>query len=638
MKLIFQNQLTQITRGVKLFSIAGAIGFGLLTPTVFSQEEAPGYAPGSITKKPFSLIQEKEDWTPPSTDAQASPSDWIPPDTDTADEVQRLVVESEDIDTPLVPETAAEEVQLPPPSDSIIEPPPEDIQAPPADMSNSSSFEASPIESLNAPQMLPLPSESSVLMGSSVLSENSQVVTNEFCGEGCSACDTVVGPGAETIVSDGIDYSSQTGNAGAAFAPGAGRGRVLFGKGRSLFGKGRATVANGKSALANRGAGLANGGAAFGRANGAVVQPGFTPVRNILRGVGSRLGQNTEVNSVGQLTFLSFGRDYRGRGRQLSRGVPNLFANGPNENEFTGVDLSYGQRRAGGRGWEMRYIGFNPDRATDIAGSGPQLVWGGLAPPLNDPATWAGGVIDPNTPQTFGLSGIGIGNTSMADVFGDAQNHRVSRDSEFGSFEFNMLRASSGGNRFTCGSSMVELFGGLRAVAFNETMVFTAAATQSAISPSSAFYSSEVKNGLFGLQVGGRLERPLKQGWGLSFGTRVGLYNNRVESRQRAQYQFADGSRPTPVVRFGNDAGREFDFTGTDHELAFLGELDFGVIYRFRPQTRVRVGYRGIAVTNIATAAGQLEDSLFDIDRVTEPNVLGDLIVGGLYFGVDHAF
>ena len=305
--------------------------------------------------------------------------------------------------------------------------------------------------------------ESPIASELSVLPDGSEAIANEFYGDGefVTGCEATVGSCSEDVIVEGSVCQPDPSFAKVRRRP----IRDLFGKGRAAFseagtvtgqtgtfdqpafvdqgspslGTGRARAALGQARAA-----VGQVGAAVGQRTGlnenAVVQPGFTPVRNILRGVGSRLGANTSVNSIGQLTFLSFGRDYRTRGRQLSRGIPNLFANGPDENEFTGVDFSYGQRRAGGRGWEWRFIGFNPGRATDVAGASPQLVWGGLAPPLNDPATWPSGVINPNTPETFGLSGLGLNGVSMADIFGDAQNHRVSRDSEFGSFELNMLR------------------------------------------------------------------------------------------------------------------------------------------------------------------------------------------------------
>ena len=100
----------------------------------------------------------------------------------------------------------------------------------------------------------------------------------------------------------------------------------------------------------------------------------FTPVRNVLGTLNQGLAGNESVHAVGQLSFLSFARDYRGRGRQLSSGAPNLFANGPSEGNFTGVDLSYGRRRSGGRGWEARYIGFDPAQASDVSAD-PTLVW-----------------------------------------------------------------------------------------------------------------------------------------------------------------------------------------------------------------------------------------------------------------------
>jgi len=356
-----------------------------------------------------------------------------------------------------------------------------------------------------------------------------------------------------------------------------------------------------------------------------------TPVRNVLGSVSNRLAGDETVHAVGQLSFLSFSRNYGDRGRQLSAGTPNLFANGPDEGNFSGVDISYGQRRSGGRGWEARYIGFNPQEASDVSAF-PTLVFGGLAPPLNQIPG-----IDPNTPQTFGLSGIGLGGVSVGDVFSDALNHRVTRDTEFGSFEFNLLRAAGRTRLSNNSGSVVELFAGLRGVSFSETTTFSAGAIQSP-DLSSAFYSSDVRNSLFGVQIGGRLESPLSKGWGWTFGTRVGVYNNRVESQQRSQFVLADGSQLTPVLFFGDDAGQEFDFDGKSNELAFLGELDFGVTYQFRQQTRARVGFRGIAISNVAIASGQFEDSLFDASLISEPQASDDFIVGGFYFGVDHAF
>ena len=61
-------------------------------------------------------------------------------------------------------------------------------------------------------------------------------------------------------------------------------------------------------------------------------------------------------------------------------------------------------------------------------------------------------------------------------------------------------------------------------------------------------------------------------------------------------------------------------------------------MYQFRPRLRARFGFRGIAVTNVADAAGQFEDSLFDVEAVAEPRAFRDFIVGGFYYGVDYAF
>lgn len=586
-----------IARKTKQLSIFGAVGLFFLPGVASAQDVAPGFAPGSIPEKPFSLLESPLDpdpvWTPPTTQAEVPPVQWTPP------RVPQQPSPSDMANELLTPEVAQESSApvldfAPETPESVIEPP----SLPTIGMEGQAgSFPTEPLQAPDFPGEVPEIPQAPEIMTGDMLMLDSSFGEDEFLPVDQTSQSSGV---AQSIITDVSDVQP----IGEAFqiAP-----RVKLGE-----------AVRSKIIKAD--------------------QPQlWTPVRNILGGANNRLAGNGAVHAVGQLTFLSFSRDYRGRGRQLSSGVPNLFANGPDEGDFTGVDINYGRRRYDGRGWEMRYIGFDPSSATDVSGGGPALVWGGLTPPLNDPATF-GGAIPPGIPETFGLSGIGLGNFSAADIFADAQNHRVTRDSEFGSFEFNFLRASAGGSRLSCCGANVEFFAGLRGVSFNETTTFTAAATQAAVFPRSAFYSSEVENALFGLQIGGRLEKQLQKGWGYTFGTRVGVYNNRVESRQRAEYQFADGSAAVPQLLFGDDAGREFDFSGTDNELAFLGELDFGVTYQFRQRTRARFGFRGIAVTNVADAAGQFEDSLFDVDAVSEPKAFSDFIVGGFYFGVDHAF
>lgn len=594
MKQKTHSRFITIARNAMQISAVSFASLSLLTSSVEAQDAAPAFTPGS-TSTFQTVANGVEGWVPPVTVVPASSQvevqpTWSPPKT----HVEAAIPE-------LVPTSSPSAVSIQ--STGIVEAQPVPATA------IQDSISLNPAEELQPVQLAPL-SE----LGPSV------PAIPEL--EGSTLGEQLDGGMGQSVITENFEapQASERPQASGFPQPSEVPQILQTQTGETQFQAGVAAPISGAAGISPI------AGSQLG-----------TPVRNLLRGTHSRLGGNGGVNAVGQLTFLSLSRDYRGKGRVLSNGAPNLLANGPDEGFFTGVDISYGQRQAGGKGWEMRYIGFNPDQATDVAGSNPTLVWGGLAPPLNDPATW-GGTIPVGVPETFGLSGIGFVGVSVADLFDDAANHRVSRESEFGSFEFNLLRASAGGSRLSCGNATVEFFGGLRGVSFKESTTFTARALQSAGSPLSAFYQSEVQNSLFGLQIGGRLERQRQNGWSTSFGTRVGIYNNRVESRQRAQVQFGDGSTVVPQVLFGSDAGRAFDFEGTDNELAFLGELDFGVIYQFRPRTRARFGYRGIAVTNIADSAGQLEDSLFDVGRVTEPRVTGDLIVGGFYFGIDHAF
>lgn len=573
MKLNNQSQLSRISRGVKIASIGGLIGLAFIANPAMAQDEAPADSPFSFIPEASKSVLGLPSADTTSDEAPGNLGIWSPPTTP---------VEPAPEWSP--PETQVEPETLEPATSSMIQ----------ASAPNSVELEEAP------PATTP---ESAVESTASALSE---------AAETPQIPDTAAIPSLdEPEVSSPLDFpeDEQLGipDPSAEFD----------------------SVVKDESIVDSPGqpAGIATE-EPFAIGRPVVNFPFRTPVRDALGGVSSILGGDQSVRATGQLTFLSLSRDYRGKGRILSNGVPNLLANGPDEGAFTGVDINYGRRSSNGRGWEMRFFGFDPGSASDVAGSNPSLAWGGVVAPFPDFSIT----------ETVGLSGIGFNGISMSDVFNNAGNHRVTRDSEFGSFEFNFLRASAGGQRMSCGNATVEFFGGLRGVTFNETIAFAAAAPQVTGLPRSASYLSEVKNNLFGLQIGGRLERQQANGWGYTFGSRVGIYNNRVESRQHASYQFDDGSSATPQILFGDDAGRNFDFDGKDNELAFLGELDFGFVYQFRPQVRARVGYRGVVITNVADGAGQFEENLFDADAVAEPKAFGDFFVGGLYFGVDYAF
>ena len=645
MRLTFQKQPNRLAQSLKRLSLASLVVCISCTSS-YAQDEAPSYAPGSVFQQAIesSGLNDLTEWEAPASNpsVQSSPSDWVPPTTPVeVPQVQSLQEEApfnlQEIDL-----GSDDAILVEPPTDvvepatgaaqgSLIQAPVEVpfIEAPtiaapavegpalqePLDSTANEDSTVAPIiaapkAEMNLSFLDPTYTESTdpVYSDSPVIPETPEVINDELIEfeSDCLECQEVPASPASAVIGSG----------GAVAAVGARAANLKGAVGRTVA-AGRNVV--GKARLNTQQAILGHE-----RIN--------TPVRNVWGAFSNRLAGGESVNGIGQLSFLSFSRDYRGNGRQLSSGTPNLFANGPDEGTFSGVDISYGQRRSGGRGWEARYIGFNPQEARDVSAF-PTLTFGGLAPPLND----FPGFIDPNTPQTFGLSGIGLGDTTVADVFEDSLNHSVTRESEFGSFEFNLLRAAGVTRLSGNSSSVVELFAGLRGVSFSETTTFTAGAVQ-APELSSAFYSSDVRNSLFGIQIGGRLESQLSKGWGWTFGTRVGIYNNRVENQQRSEFVLADGSRLTPVLLFGDNAGQEFDFEGKQNELAFLGELDFGFTYQFRQRTRARVGFRGIVISNVAIAADQFEDSLFDVALVSEPRTDSDLVVGGFYFGVDHAF
>lgn len=345
----------------------------------------------------------------------------------------------------------------------------------------------------------------------------------------------------------------------------------------------------------------------------------------------NRLGLNSDdsVNTVAGLSYLAFERDYRSDSRLLSTGAGGSLSTGsPDEGNFGGFDFNLARRNAFGKGWEFRYFRFDPGSEVASLVGNPTTNFAGFAPGISAPAA-----------ETIGLSGIGIGAVSMASVFNDADIHRVARASNIDNLEVNFLRLGSLGRSNGCGNGATEFILGFRALNFDEAITYSAEnIAASASNPASAQYVSDVSNLLLGLQIGARTERQIRGRLSASLGTKFGVFNNRIENQQSARYSFADGSTATPEALFGPDAGSAFNVNGTENGLSLLGEIDLGVAYQLSSRVRARVGYRGIAATNIAEAEGQFRENLFQLSDVRNADNSGELLLGGAYYGLEFAF
>ena len=201
----------------------------------------------------------------------------------------------------------------------------------------------------------------------------------------------------------------------------------------------------------------------------------------------------------------------------------------------------------------------------------------------------------------FGLFG---GSETISETFfpsGAAAS--LTRDGDAHNLEVNYLRQAEG-PLSGLGLNLNEVIYGIRYFQFNDGLNFN--------SNFSTSFRQRAENSLFGLQIGRRLEKQFGYGIGFVGTGKLGIYNNNVDS------SFSSNGGPT--------------FTDTKDDVAFLGELDLGVTYTFKPNMRAKLGYRAIAVSELGIAERQ---SSVGGSPVHTPDSDGDAYIEGGYIGIE---
>jgi hypothetical protein len=275
-----------------------------------------------------------------------------------------------------------------------------------------------------------------------------------------------------------------------------------------------------------------------------------------------------------------------------------------------GIDTSLARRSSNGRGFEVRYWGLYPGAETALLGGSP-------------------------TTAINGLSQINDSGTALSDTFNAADFHALTRDYSFNNVELNLLR--NGRSYRPLGRCMmVEWLTGFRYLQFNESLEYAAVAPTNPIIRSAL--NSSVENSLFGAQFGGRAEWGLFKRLSFSMGGKLGLFNNHAQTNIVATNQLADLSFRRPVVSSGPAAGREFEYGDAKDDLSFVGEFDLGLIYQMTRRSRLRMGYRGLGVTNVVTAESNIPRDFTNPDVLQSANTTADLILRGAYVGAEIGF
>jgi hypothetical protein len=277
-----------------------------------------------------------------------------------------------------------------------------------------------------------------------------------------------------------------------------------------------------------------------------------------------------------------------------------------------GGELSLIRRNCAGNGQEIRYWGLYPEqRIAEL--SQPEFK------------SYLAGLDD-----YF----IGPESTNVQDIYEFSDSLQIRRRNEFHNVEINLLR--NGGTYLTPGGNTgsFELLGGFRWLYFNEDFSYSGSGSESLAE--SVSYDLAVRNNLTGLQLGARNEIWICNKVSLISGTKFGLFNNRIRSRQ----SISNGSDDFAWLENDHYPDEEIDFDTAlrKNDLAAIGELELGVAYQFAQRARLSMGYRVLGISGVALAPGQIPHNFSHPVETQRINSKDSLILGGAYSGIDICF
>lgn len=343
--------------------------------------------------------------------------------------------------------------------------------------------------------------------------------------------------------------------------------------------------------------------------SGPVFNGGYTGAQLFSGG-----GRARSANWVLGIFALSFERDFEDGVllSQNSAGHP-LFTTDADSGNFGGWGISLARRNCNGKGLELRYWALNTSSQFDL-GAGPFIS--GL-PTLE---------FLEHTPSA----------RTVLSIYDTALTQTVTRETDINNFEVNLLNNGGFYKTRRGRSAAFELFGGVRWFQFDEALTYTAFGDVATfpLATESFSYQSQVTNDLVGFQLGARNELCFTNRLRGFFGISTGIFNNHITTQQN----FFDANGVGAFLTDGPSTGRDYNYSDTKNDVAFLGEIDAGVTYQLTQSVRARFGYRALGVAGVALAADQIPVDFRRTDRVQNAESNGSLLLHGGYVGLETCF
>ncbi len=227
-------------------------------------------------------------------------------------------------------------------------------------------------------------------------------------------------------------------------------------------------------------------------------------------------------------------------------------------------------------------------------------------------------------------------NGNPANIYVDnAMIHRLRRETEIHNIELNHIW----GLCCAGASSSCWTFGGLagfRYFRLGDELQFAADTIDTTFTGAveELYYTMDVENDLFGVQFGALADRRLGcSRWSLTFGAKAGVFVNSADARSTI-----GGAAGIATINNGPNLGAAWDIASSKEDLATIAEIQAGAACRLGCHWRVRGDYRVIGITGVALPTHQIYQDLRGIQDVQILATGGDLILHGLFVGLERNY
>jgi hypothetical protein len=238
---------------------------------------------------------------------------------------------------------------------------------------------------------------------------------------------------------------------------------------------------------------------------------------------------------------------------------------------------------------------------------------------ISDPANNLG------TPLDTTNGGITLGGQTADSFFASSHQTIISRTDNVNNVELNLYYDPTAAD--TCSCFQSSWLAGVRFLKFDEDLLWTSVAGGSFLNEAGgvdqANIDERVENYMVGFQIGNRVDWKISDSWSLYGLPKVGIYGNHATNEARF---------------FRGDGVQAFDLHGSSDTVSFIGQMDLGLDYHYNCHWSATAGYRVVFISGIALSDQQIPAFLAASNDFMDVKTNGDLVLHGVFAGVEYRF